>query len=239
MKTRGPVTDALLSSWKGFAENAFVYEEKEGVALFKSGLNGFNYAYPIQGYVTGKLAAMVESYFAPFSYDWIIETDCEGKDHVTHLQMNGTACGMEMDLKAISKAESKNVYLVDREDLLQEWVEAVGKGFSIPHKMVKAFGDEIFKIQSQTLFVSYIDEELASGMLCSIDGQHAFFSFLATVPAKRRRGAACALLKKALEYVASKGCSKAYLQGSPMGKTLYSSVGFQDVSIEYEFWKKA
>jgi ribosomal protein S18 acetylase RimI-like enzyme len=70
-----------------------------------------------------------------------------------------------------------------------------------------------------------------------LNGDDAGFLFVATIPTARRRGAAAALMRWAIEDVGRRGAVTASLLATSMGQGLYRSLGFRDLGTA-RLWER-
>ena len=67
------------------------------------------------------------------------------------------------------------------------------------------------------------------------NGKSAYLLNVYTLPAFRHRGIAGKIVEILVEEAEKKGCCKAYLNASKMGKSVYQKFGFEDVENEMVF----
>jgi GNAT superfamily N-acetyltransferase len=77
----------------------------------------------------------------------------------------------------------------------------------------------------------------ASVALALHNGEDCGVSFVATVPAARRRGLATAVMQRVLADARSNGCSSSTLQATDAGERLYSTLGFHRL-CDMQLWER-
>jgi GNAT superfamily N-acetyltransferase len=77
----------------------------------------------------------------------------------------------------------------------------------------------------------------ASVALALHNGEDCGVSFVATVPAARRRGLATAVMQRVLEDARGSGCTSSTLQATEAGERLYSTLGFHRL-CDMELWER-
>jgi len=86
-----------------------------------------------------------------------------------------------------------------------------------------------------SLYVGYYrDEPVAHGALIVAHGV-AGVAYIGTVPQHRRRGFAENIVWRIVQDGRALGCEAAYLWATPLGRTVYSRMGFQEI-VDYRIW---
>jgi len=86
-----------------------------------------------------------------------------------------------------------------------------------------------------SLYVGYYREEpVAHGALIVAHGV-AGVAYIGTVPQHRRRGFAENLVWRILHDGRARGCDAGYLWATPLGRTVYAKMGFEEV-VDYHIW---
>lgn len=85
------------------------------------------------------------------------------------------------------------------------------------------------------LYLGYVhDVPVAHGALIVAHGV-AGVAYIGTVPEHRRRGFAEAIVWRIVSDGRAHGCDAAYLWATPLGRTVYARMGFEEV-VEYRIW---
>lgn len=79
------------------------------------------------------------------------------------------------------------------------------------------------------------DRVCGTATALSYDRRFGWVGMVLVDPAERRQGIGTRLLQRAVEYLQCRGVETVKLDATPMGKPLYSSLGFQD-EFELERW---
>jgi GNAT superfamily N-acetyltransferase len=86
-----------------------------------------------------------------------------------------------------------------------------------------------------SLYLGYYHEEpVANGALIVAHGV-AGVAYIGTVPRYRRRGFAEAVVWRIVQDGRAAGCEAAYLWATPLGRTVYARMGFDEV-VDYRIW---
>jgi len=86
-----------------------------------------------------------------------------------------------------------------------------------------------------SLYVGYYqDEPVAHGALI-VAHAVAGVAYIGTVPQHRRRGFAESLVWQIVRDGHAQGCDAAYLWATPLGRTVYAKMGFEEI-VDYRIW---
>ena len=193
--------------------------------------------------------------------DWFVFPSCQPKDLDKRLVAKGMAGGpdgrwslygniggpggtwMLANLTSLSSSPSVpadfNTRRVSDHSMLEEWkqINAEGYGDSAPYKRHQIFYDAYARhgYGSDAIALHYIgylgDRPVTSATLLLTGGIASVYN-VSTPSCLRRRGFGSAITYAALQEAQSRGYQSAFIQSSPMGKGVYSKLGFVTTDFE-------
>lgn len=173
---------------------------------------------------------------------WMATPCCKPPDLGARLMAHGLSlmvevAGMTMDLRNLKEdlpvAEGIKVKRVENEEDFERFLKPFRIGFEFPDAVVDNWGKMnashgFARDLPRADYVAMMDDEpISCASLFKTSGAAGIYC-VATVPYMRRKGAATALIVRALREAREEGCSLGFLQAKAMGANVYRRIGFVD-----------
>ena len=136
------------------------------------------------------------------------------------------------------------VSLVRDDTGLAEWVETLGRGFGEGPREAEWVGEMFRRIgvdhPDWRHLIARRDGRVVGTATVLLAADVAGLYFVMTVPEARRQGIGAAITRAAMRVGRDAGMAHAVLTSSPMGRSVYESVGFREVyTIRLHTWRPA
>jgi GNAT superfamily N-acetyltransferase len=150
-------------------------------------------------------------------------------------QDEGKFPGMLMEPLPARTPAPPDGFRVDRAETLEELERlerTASKAYSVPHG---GADPRWLRQPGVSLYLGhYHDEPVAHGALI-VAHRVAGVAYIGTVPEHRRHGFAEAIVWRIVKDGRAQGCDAAYLWATPLGRTVYAKMGFEEV-LDYHIW---
>lgn len=183
--------------------------------------------------------------------DWLVFPSCRPLDLGKRLEARGMKGGpggtwMLAHLKSLppkpSVAGNFGVKYVNGVKMLEEWkrVSAAGFGGNVQSfydaYARHGFGPDAFSLH----YIGYLDDEPVTSATLLLAGGIAGIYDVSTPPSLRRRGFGGAITYATMEEAHNRGYQDVWIWSSPMGKSVYSKLGFipGDFGVREYQWQK-
>jgi GNAT superfamily N-acetyltransferase len=181
------------------------------------------------------------SFFRRHRRPWSILVFPEARDPMKPVLSNasfrdeGTFPGMLLEPLPARTPAPPGGFRVERAETLEELdrlERTASKAYDVPYG---GADPRWLRQPGVSLYVGYShDEPVAHGALIVAHGV-AGVAYIGTVPEHRRRGFAEAVVWRIVADGKAQGCDAAYLWATPLGRTVYAKMGFDEV-VDYHIW---
>jgi predicted GNAT family acetyltransferase len=152
--------------------------------------------------------------------------------HDAGLQLATASPGMGADLDELELADGATVKAADLRTVGRVNDQAYGKVDGRLERTLAA-------LPAQRLYAYRVDRDgkPAAVALALHHNGDCGVSFVATVPAARRKGLATTVMRAALAHARERGCTSVSLQATQVGERLYARLGFRQLG-PMELWER-
>lgn len=144
--------------------------------------------------------------------------------------------GMAMDLDKLGEIDNPNNYEIKTINNMIEfnkWNDIIEIVFK-DRKKYELYS-KLLNSKNFTFFGCYYEQSIIATTLLYIKNDIAGIHMVATSNEFRNKGIGTLITKKTFEFAKLKGAKIGVLQSSPMGKSMYKNIGFQDYSRIYHW----
>ena len=184
--------------------------------------------------------------------DWLVFPGCQPADLGKRLEARGMQAGlggtwMLADLAAAlpstpSAPANFHIRQVTDTTMLEAWKQISAKGFGGDTQIYyDAYARHGFEPDACSLhYIGYLDDQPVTSSTLLVAGGIASVYDVSTPPAFRRQGFGGAITFAMLQEARQRGYDYAWIWSSPMGKSVYSRLGFvaADFGVREYRWRK-
>lgn len=179
--------------------------------------------------------------FGGFPLTWNVGPDSRPSDLGPRLERHGLTylfdlVGMSVDLRTFSRPGSRpeglRIESVRTQEDLRAYMRVASRSFDIRGDLLEEVTDVELALgldnPQRRRYLGYLRGVPVSTSMLFLAERVAGIFLVATVPEARARGIGAAVTVAALDDAASRGYRIAVLQSSPMGLSMYRSLGFRE-----------
>ncbi len=138
------------------------------------------------------------------------------------------AMGMEMS-NLVIKNTVEDIRRVEDAETLESWIKIVEVELMKGGKIDRQAFVNLLEHASCQFYLAYVDGVPASTSLTFINQNTVGVYLVATAAKFQRRGLGTAVTAHSLNVIQDKNITHAYLQATDIGKSVYASIGFEDL----------